>query len=146
MHNKRDDQVVLSDAKPAGRILIVEDERIVARDLAETLNAFGYHVVATASSGEAAIEKADELEPDLVLMDIRLAGDLDGVQAAEAIWSRRDTPIIYLTAHSDDETLHRARTTRPCGYLVKPFNSSDLRSAIDAALREPRGSKALFDE
>ena len=103
MHNKRDDQVVLSDAKPAGRILIVEDERIVARDLA-------------------------------------------GKQAAEAIWSRRDTPIIYLTAHSDDETLHRARTTRPCGYLVKPFNSSDLRSAIDAALREPRGSKALFDE
>jgi PAS domain S-box-containing protein len=123
-----------SDSGSLGRILVVEDERIVALDLAETLSELGYAVVGTASTGEQAVEKTREQRPDLVLMDIRLAGELDGVQAAEQIRSEREVPIVYLTAHSDDETLRRAVSTSPLGYLVKPFNSAALRCAIEIAL------------
>src|SRR5947207_7476527 len=86
---------------PSPRILVVEDERIVALDLATTLNNLGYTIAASVSSGEAAIENAVKLRPNLVLMDIRLAGEIDGIQAAEAIRKEVDLPIIYLTAHSD---------------------------------------------
>jgi len=121
-------------AAPPARILVVEDERIVARDLADTLTDLGYEVAATAPSGEAAITAARELSPDIVLMDIRLAGPIDGIQAAEAIQRERSIPIVYLTAHSDNETLSRARETEPVGYLVKPFRGPEVRCAIEIAL------------
>lgn len=116
------------------RILIVEDQRIVAADLTSTLERLGYEVVGTAVSGEEAMEKADTLQPSLILMDIRLQGEMDGIEAAEAIASRFGTPVVYLTAYADEETIRRARTTSPFGYLVKPFNERELRGAIEAAL------------
>lgn len=119
-----------------GRILVVEDEALVAQDLIATLTDIGYSVVGEAASAEEAVQKAAELVPDVVLMDIRLSGNTDGVQATAAIRRKRDIPVIYLTAHSDEETLRRAKTTAPCGYLVKPFRTPDLRCAIEIALHK----------
>ncbi len=108
------------------RILVVEDESIVALDIKRTLESLGYVVSATASSGEKAIQKAAETEPDLVLMDI--------VQAAEQIRSRFDIPVVYLTAHSDEATIQRAKITEPFGYLLKPFEERDLHTTIEMSL------------
>ena len=119
-----------------GRILVVEDERIVALDLAATLNELGYTVAASVGSGEAAIEQAIRLRPNLVLMDIRLTGKMDGIQAAQVIKTELDVPVIYLTAHSDDPTLARAKNTGPFGYIVKPFKAADLHCAIEIALHK----------
>jgi PAS domain S-box-containing protein len=118
------------------RILIVEDERIVALDLAGTLNELGYSVAGVATKGEEAIDRAQQLAPHLILMDVRLAGSLDGIRTAEIIRKRRDVPIVYLTAHSDDETLRRAAESSASGYLVKPFKSPELRCAIEIALHK----------
>ncbi|HEY4038451.1 MAG TPA: response regulator [Burkholderiaceae bacterium] len=122
-----------SNVTPA-RILVVEDERIVARDLAGALTELGYQVPATVATGEGAIEQVRDLLPDIVLMDIRLPGPIDGIQAASAVRQEHDIPVIFLTAHSDDETLRRAMETEPIGYLVKPFNPPQLRCAIEIAL------------
>jgi PAS domain S-box-containing protein len=119
-----------------GRILIVEDEAVVAHDLGASLTELGYSVLGDAASGEEAIQQAARLSPDLVLMDIRLAGKIDGIEATAAIRKQRDIPVIYLTAHSDDETLRRATETAPFGYLVKPFRAADLRCAIEIALHK----------
>jgi diguanylate cyclase (GGDEF)-like protein len=116
------------------QILVAEDERIVARDLAATLTELGYAVAATVASGEEAIRKAAELRPDLILMDIRLADGVDGVQAAEAIREEHKIPLIYLTAHSDEETLRRAKCSEPFGYLLKPFRAAELRCVIETTL------------
>jgi CheY-like chemotaxis protein len=124
---------MISSHDELGRILIVEDEAIVAYDLADTLGAMGYTVLGIAESGEDAVAMARELAPDLVVMDIRLAGAIDGFEAATRIRSERDVAIIYLTAHSDRETTRRARRTDPFRYLVKPFKAPDLRSAIEIA-------------
>lgn len=118
------------------RILVVEDERIVAMDLAASLQELGYDVVGMATRGEDAVQRAAELEPELILMDVRLAGPLDGIQAAEIIHRTRDVPVIYLTAHSDNETLRRAAATAASGYLVKPFKSPELRCTIEVALHK----------
>jgi two-component system, cell cycle sensor histidine kinase and response regulator CckA len=115
---------------------MVEDERIVALDLAATLKELGYTVEASVSSGEAAIEQAMRLRPNLVLMDIRLAGKLDGIEAAQVIRKELDIPVIYLTAHSDETTLARAKGTGPFGYIVKPFKAPDLHCAIELALHK----------
>ncbi len=128
--------MTLEGASTLGRILLAEDEAIVALDLSATLTDLGYSVVATAASGEEAVQKVAELRPDLVLMDIRLSGEVDGVRAAEAIRRGRDIPVIYLTAHSDEETLRRAKATAPFGYLLKPFRVPDLRCAIEIALHK----------
>lgn len=118
------------------RILVVEDERIVAMDLAATLEELGYDVVGMATRGEDAVQRAAELQPELILMDVRLAGSLDGIQAAEIIHRSRDVPVVYLTAHSDNETLRRAAATAASGYLVKPFKSPELRCTIEVALHK----------
>lgn len=120
----------------SGRILVVEDEAIIAADLAETLASLGYDVVATVDTAEDAIVNAANLVPDLVLMDVRLDGAVDGIEAAATIKQRADIPVIFLTAHSDDETLTRAIGTAPLGYLVKPFRASELRCAIELALHK----------
>jgi two-component system, cell cycle sensor histidine kinase and response regulator CckA len=116
------------------RILIVEDERIVAGDIRSRLRRLGYSVVDMVSTGEDAILRAEALRPDLVLMDIRLEGAMDGIQAAEAIRSRFDIPVIYLSAFADKQTVERAKVTEPFGYLIKPFEDTELHSSIEVAL------------
>ncbi len=115
-------------------ILIVEDEIITARDIESKLQKIGYEVCDIASSGQEAIEKAGEHMPDLVLMDITIEGDMDGVKTAETIYSLYQIPFIYVTAHTDLNTLHRAKLTEPQGYIVKPFSPRDLIITIGMAL------------
>lgn len=115
------------------RILIVEDERVTAKFLELDLKAMGYDIAAVVSSGEEAILKAQQTNPDLALMDILLDGEMDGIEAARIIKSFLDIPFIYLTAHADRETRDRAAETEPIGYLVKPIRQSDLHAAIGRA-------------
>lgn len=117
------------------QILIVEDERIIAISLKENLKALGYQVVAIATSGEEAIEKAAQFRPDLVLMDIWLKGDMDGIAAAQHIWEDLLIPVIYVTGHSDESTLQRAKRTAPFGYILKPVNERELYVAIETTLQ-----------
>jgi signal transduction histidine kinase len=124
-------------------ILIVEDERIVARDIEKRLKKLGYHVVGAVASGEDAIRQARLALPDLVLMDIQLKGHLDGVQTAEQIHTDLDIPVIFLTAYADEETLQRAKVTEPFGYIVKPFDERDLHAAIEVALRRRLAEAAI---
>jgi PAS domain S-box-containing protein len=121
---------------PTTRILVVEDDRVVALDLAGTLNELGYVVAGMATRGEEAVDEAKRLKPHLILMDVRLAGQMDGIQAAQAINQQRDVPVIYLTAHSDNETLRRATHAAAFGYIVKPFKSPELRCVIEIALHK----------
>ncbi len=116
------------------KILVVEDEVIVARTIANQLTQLGYTVVGTASSGVAAIAKANSTQPDLVLMDVVLKGEMDGITAASQICNQRDIPIVFLTAYADENTLQRAKNTLPLGYVVKPFSPGELRVAVELAL------------
>ncbi|MGD0492744.1 MAG: EAL domain-containing protein [Steroidobacteraceae bacterium] len=116
------------------RILIVEDDALVARDLQQSLRDFGYDAYATAASGEAALEQAWLKSPDIVLMDIRLRGAQDGIATAAILQEQLRPAVIYLTAHSDAATLERAKHTAPYGYLLKPVNSAELRSLIEITL------------
>ncbi len=115
------------------KILIVEDEKIVAEEIKRMLEHMGYSVCGMVSTGDEAIEEVGRSNPDLVLMDIRIDGDKDGIETAGIIRSKNSIPIIYLTAYADEETLQRAKLTEPYGYLLKPFESKDLRSAIEMA-------------
>ncbi len=122
----------------AARILVVEDELIIAKGIQKRLQALGYCVAGSASSGEEAVEKALRLLPDLVLMDINLQGAMDGVTAAELIRTKADMPVIFLTAYADADTLERAKVTEPFGYIVKPFQDITLQSSIEMALYKHR--------
>jgi PAS domain S-box-containing protein len=124
------------------KVLIVDDEVVVAEDIRRQLRSLGYTVVGVASSGVDAIRLGGEHRPDLILMDIKLKGSMDGIEAARSIQERFDIPVIYLTAFSDDETLERARHTLPLAYLIKPFVSTDLRAAVELALFRHRVTKA----
>ncbi|NLV27350.1 MAG: response regulator [Methanomicrobiales archaeon] len=115
-------------------ILIVEDEMVISMELAGTLKRLGYHVAGQVLTGEDAIEKAGELRPDLILMDIRLQGGIDGIEAAGKISGLYDIPVVFLTAHSDDITLHRAIAVQPSGYLIKPFHDRELYSTVELSL------------
>jgi DNA-binding NtrC family response regulator len=116
------------------KILIVEDEQIVAVDIESQLERLGYRVVGTAASGEEACRKAAEQEPDLVLMDVRIEGSMDGIEAAQRIRRSREIPIVFLTAYTDVDTLERAKRIEPYGYIVKPFAQRDLEATIEVAL------------
>jgi len=118
----------------AARILVVEDERITAEDLRDILTDLGYSVTAVVSTGADAIRQAERTTPELVLMDIRIQGDMDGVEAARIIRERFQIPAVYLTAHADQETLDRAKLAEPLGYIVKPFQESELQASIEMAL------------
>jgi signal transduction histidine kinase len=118
----------------AARILIVEDEQIVGSDLQQALNDMGYDAFAIAASGAEALEHASEKPPDIVLMDIRIKGELDGIQTAAILKSRVPVSVIYLTAHADDAMIERAKKTEPHGYLVKPVKAAELRSMIEITL------------
>jgi PAS domain S-box-containing protein len=117
-----------------GQILVVEDDEIAAEVLQYRLQTWGYTVSALASSGDEAVERAADSQPDLVLMDIALNGSTDGVEAAKQIRGRFDIPVIYLTAHADEKTLQRAKMAEPFGYIIKPFNDRELYSTIEMAL------------
>lgn len=116
------------------RLLIVEDEGIVALNIQNRLEGLGYSVVATVSSGEEAIQVARETRPDLILMDIKLDGKVDGIEAAAEIHRLFHLPVVYLTAYTNDETLNRAKLTEPYGYILKPFEARDLCTTIEVAL------------
>ncbi|MEW6492882.1 MAG: response regulator, partial [Cyanobacteriota bacterium] len=107
-------------------VLVVEDEWVTARDIKTSLEKLDYVVLAILATGEEAIQKAIELQPDLVLMDIILQGKIDGIEAAEQIQALCNIPVVFLTAYSDSETLQRASITHPFGYLVKPFEDNVL--------------------
>lgn len=119
---------------PPAQIMIVEDEGIVAKAIQSGLENLGYIVSVIASSGDEAIQKIVKASPDLVLMDIVLKGEMDGVETAEYIRSRFNIPVIYLTAYTDEKTLQRAKMTEPFGYILKPFEENDLYTAIEMAL------------
>jgi PAS domain S-box-containing protein len=125
----------LTDSKRTIQILVVEDESIIALNLKENLESLGYVVVAVATSGEKAIEKALELHPNLVLMDIRIKGKIDGIKAAQHIWESLSIPVIFVTGHSDRNTLERAKITAPFGYILKPIKERELSVAIEIALQ-----------
>ena len=123
-----------------GSILVVEDEKIIAKDIANVLKKFGYAVPAIASSGEEAIRRLEEMSVDLVLMDIVLKGDIDGIEAAKRITERFNIPVVHLTAYADDDTLSRVKETRPFGYIIKPFKERELYTTIEIALHNHRQS------
>lgn len=116
------------------RIMVVEDERIVAEDIKESLQSMGYTVASVARSGKMAIKMVEENRPDLVLMDIVLKEKMDGIEAAKQIRSRFNIPVVYLTAYSDEKILERAKTTEPFGYVIKPFREKELQVNIEMAL------------
>ncbi|HON78121.1 MAG TPA: PAS domain S-box protein [Spirochaetota bacterium] len=125
------------------RIMIVEDDEIISCYLEEVLSDMGYDIALITDNGHDAIEQAGKLNPDLILMDIILHGDLDGVEASAAIKKKQETPIIYLTAHADEPTVQRARMTEPHGFLNKPVREGDLLAAVDFALRRAELEKKL---
>ncbi|MGL5509111.1 MAG: response regulator, partial [Microcoleaceae cyanobacterium] len=123
------------------KILIVEDESIIAEDLADSLSSKNYEVVGIAASGLNAIALAKEKTPHLILMDVMLQGDMDGINTAEIIKETLKIPVIYLTAYADHQTLERVKATNPLGYVVKPFNEKNLHLTIEVALQ-----KHLYDD
>ena len=127
----------------AVKVMIVEDEAVIAMDIRYHLEQFGYEVVGVAAAGDTALQMFDQLHPDVVIMDIHLRGPLDGIHAAHAVRVRAGTPVIFLTAFSDDETLGRARETAPYGFLVKPFRPDELRASIEVALFKHQMEKRL---
>jgi PAS domain S-box-containing protein len=128
---------------PESRILVVEDERLVANALARNLEGLGYKVVSSVASGEDALTKAEETRPDLVLMDIRLEGEMDGTEAAGLITSRFDIPVVFVTAYADRNVLAKAKITEPYGYLIKPISKRELHSTVEIALYKHQMAKKL---
>ena len=114
-------------------VLMVEDEAIVTEDIGAALKRFGYRVSAVVDTGAAAIEAVKKEKPDLIIMDIRLKGDIDGIETADRI-SETSTPVVYITGYGDKETIDRAKKTRPCAIVHKPFDDKDLYTAVELAL------------
>ncbi len=116
------------------RILIVEDEAVIAMEIEMRLTKMGYEIVGNAATGEKALALAERERPDLALMDINIVGSIDGVETAARLRTRFDIPVVFLTAYSDDATIDRATAAGPLGYLTKPFSDRDVRAAIEVAL------------
>jgi response regulator RpfG family c-di-GMP phosphodiesterase len=125
------------------RILVVEDESLVAKDIQNMLISLGYEVIDVVSTGEEAIRLAESTSPDLVLLDIVLKGEIDGIVAAEKIWERFAIPVVYLTAYADENTLQRAKVTEPFGYILKPFDQRELQTTIEMAFYKARMDHTL---
>ncbi len=128
---------------PKIRVLVVEDESLVAKDIHNMLRGQGYEVVGVLSTGEEAVRAVSQSEPDLVLMDIVLKGEIDGIAAARTIWERHGVPVIYLTAYADETTLARAKVTEPFGYILKPFDERELQTTIEMAFFKAKMDKTL---
>jgi len=116
------------------KVLLVEDETIVARDIEHMLLGLGYQVVDVLTDGSQSIEVSKKSKPDIVLMDIRLKGEIDGIDAANQIYNELNIPIVYITAHADENTMERAKVTEPFGYILKPFDEKELQTTIEIAL------------
>jgi CheY-like chemotaxis protein len=125
------------------KILIVEDEFLIAESMQRMLERLDYHVAGIESSGRRAIERIKEIEPDLILMDINIKGDMDGIETAHKIRDRFTIPVIYMTAYEDSEIIERAQITEPYGYLLKPIKERDLKSTIKMALYKSQIDKKL---
>ncbi|MBD1844587.1 response regulator [Cyanobacteria bacterium FACHB-63] len=125
------------------KILIVEDESIIALDIQTSLQNSGYQVVSIATTAEEALSDIAHLQPDLVLMDIRLSGEMDGVETAEQIRTNWQLPVVFLTAHADEPTLARAKDVQPFGYILKPFEDRELVTAVEIALSRHKAEKMI---
>lgn len=125
-------------------ILVVEDEFIVSAEIEERITAMGYRSVGSADRGDLALELVGQEHPDLILMDIRLKGEMDGITAAEEIRRRFHLPVIFLTAYSEDSTLERAKLVEPYGYILKPFDDRELKSAIEIALYRHKAEQEIL--
>jgi len=129
-----------------GRILIVEDEKVVAMDIRTMLKSLGYDVPGIVSSSEKALKKVEETKPDLVLMDIMLGEKRDGIEIAQEIRDRFKIPVVYLTAYADDDTIQRAKKTNPHGYILKPFDEKELSTSIEIALYKSGIERKIREE
>jgi len=127
-------------------VLVVEDENIVAKDIQQSLQKMGYKVIGTASSGEKAKEILKDNQPDIILMDIMLKGDMSGIDTAEFVKEEYDLPVIFLTAYADESTLSKAKITEPYGYILKPFKEIDLHTSIEMALYKHKKTLELKKE
>ena len=127
-------------------VLVVEDESIVSKDIQHSLKKLGYHVVGAASSGEQAVALALESEPDIILMDIMLKGEMNGIEAATQIRSETNIPVIFLTAYADESTLNKAKVTQPYGYIIKPFKEIDIHTSIEMALYKHKKELEVLKE
>ena len=136
------EQVDVADRVEAVKVLVVEDENIVALEIKDRLKRLGYAVCGVVAFGEQAVEEAREKHPDLVLMDIRLKGKMDGVEAAGIIQRESDIPVVFLTANSDDPTFLRAKLTNPFGFVLKPFHERELKTSVDLALYKHKTAQA----
>jgi two-component sensor histidine kinase len=125
--------------------MVVEDEVAIAMELQQLIQAVGHQVIGLAASGEAAIEMAKRLQPDLILMDIIMPGRLDGIAAAEIITAELDTPVLFLTAHADNDLIHRAKETGAFGYIMKPFREAEIKANIELALSQKKMERMLRD-
>lgn len=125
------------------KILVIEDEAVVALHISSMLEQWGYEVSATVTSGLAALEEAATLKPDLALIDIRLEGSIDGIATAQQLYDRYQLPVVYLTAHADEPTWQRAIQSDPFGYLLKPFQARELKTAIEIALQRHQTEQHL---
>ena len=128
------------------KVLIAEDEHIVAKDLAKSLGVLGYDVAALADTGADAVRIAEQVCPDVILMDIRLRGEMDGIAAATVVWERWKIPVVFITSHSDPETIKRAANASAYGYIVKPFRANELDATLRVAIRQNQLSRELFAE
>ncbi|MBW7867418.1 MAG: response regulator [Brumimicrobium sp.] len=128
------------------KVLVVEDESIVSKDIQQSLKRLGYIIAGASATGERAIELAAEEHPDIVLMDIMLKGDMNGIEAAEVIKREHHIPVIFLTAYADDATLSKAKITEPYGYIIKPFKEIDLHTSIEMALYKNQKEKEIKKE
>jgi len=127
-------------------VLVVEDESIVSKDIQHSLKKLGYNVVGAASTGEKAFELAASESPDIILMDIMLKGDINGIETAERVKRELNIPVIYLTAYADEATLAKAKVTEPYGYIIKPFKEVDLHTSIEMALYKFSKEKEVIKE
>jgi CheY-like chemotaxis protein len=125
------------------RVLVVEDEAIVALHLKQELTKLGYDLAGVATTGEQALKLIEGVFPDVILMDIHIQGEMDGIETATRIPRYLHIPVIYLTAYSEDTTLKRASDTRPYGYLIKPFLDRELHATIKMALERSRADEAV---
>lgn len=129
--------------KKADRIYVVEDEMIVARDIRQQLAGLGYADAGHATSAERCLEQLSIAQPDLVLMDIQLAGDMDGITAAQIIHTEFDIPVVFLTAFAADDVLARAKLTEPYGYILKPFSERELRTVLEMAIYKSNAERTM---
>ncbi|MBK8612531.1 MAG: response regulator [Flavobacteriales bacterium] len=127
-------------------VLVVEDESIVSKDIQHSLKKLGYNVVGAAATGEQAVKLAVETQPDIILMDIMLKGEMNGIEAATQIRSETNIPVIFLTAYADESTLNKAKVTQPYGYIIKPFKEIDIHTSIEMALYKHKKEAEVLKE